>query len=401
MQDEKARRKLKKAQKEYTRALAKLEKTRARAQTRGESVRVLEAKLAELQRKAFTDAESETKAASTAPIQTAHLIFNPNSADNRDDQALGQILDALRAHGIETEVTIKTSTKVMRRAVERAAKRGDPLVIVAGGDGTIEKVAAELVGSDTTLGIVPRGTMNNLARALGVPLDLEDACALIAMGTARKIDVGHIKVNAKKNVRYFLETAGLGLNAIAFPTGQEVKKGMWNALPNALKKIIGFRPTPTTIELDDGETIQATSQVVTVSNAPLTGMNFLIAPEAKMDDGFLDVAVYDEMNKADLLGYFMSARNGNRADNPKIKKFQARRVRIRLRDAKPVVSDKDSLPEESDLEIEIVPQALRVIVGKGIGLTFPVDAAPSVPPLAGPQVINGHAEQNSMSVPVA
>ncbi len=138
--------------------------------------------------------------------------------------------------------------------------------------------------------------------------------------------------------------------------------------------------------------IQANSQVITVSNAPLTGMNFLIAPEAKMDDGWLDVAIYDEMSKADLLGYLMAARNGSRADNPKIKRYKARHVRIRPRDPAPVVSDKDPLPENSDIDIEIIPQGLKVIVGKGIGLTFPVDVAPSVPPLAGKQQANGHEQ---------
>ncbi len=383
--------KLKHAQKEYGRALEKLEKTRARVQRRGEALRALETKLAQLEHDAF-ERETAADAPARAPMQTARLIYNPNSGGNRGDESLDQVLECLRAHGIEPELTIKTSRKVICQAARRAAKHREPLVIVAGGDGTIEKIAAELVGSDTTLGILPRGSMNNLARSLGIPLELQDACALIAMGVARRIDVGHVHVKGKKHVRYFLETAGLGLNAIAFPMGQELKKGTWSTLPHALKKIVGFQPTPTQIELDDGEIVRATLQVVTISNAPLTGLNFLIAPEAKMDDGFLDVAVFDEMSKTDLLGYFMAARNGNRADNPKIKKYRARRIRVRLQDAEPVVSDKDPLPANSDLEIEIIPQALRVIVGKGIGLTFPVDAVPSVPPLAGPQTPNGHPD---------
>jgi hypothetical protein len=69
-------------------------------------------------------------------------------------------------------------------------------------------------------------------------------------------------------------------------------------------------------------------------------------------------------------------------------------VHIHPAEPEPVVSDKDSLPKYQDLEIELVPQALRIIVGKGIGLSFPVDAAPSVPPLSGPQELNAEAQHN-------
>jgi diacylglycerol kinase family enzyme len=227
--------------------------------------------------------------------------------------------------------------------------------------------------------------MNNLARSLGIPLDLDDACALLGAGSTRQIDVGRVIENEQAEAEIFLETAGLGLSAIAVPAGQAGKKGALGSLPNALRRILDYKPGAVQVQLDDGETIRADSQLVTVSNAPLMGLNFLVAPDAKMDDGFLDIAVYDGMGKTDLLGYFMGTRNGKRVDNPHVRFYRSRKVQIRSQQAVPVVADKNGLPPERVMDIELVPQALTMVVGKGSGLALPVDAVQSVPPLSGPQ----------------
>ncbi len=394
---DKLQHKLEETQREHNKILKKIEKARAKLEARGQELRVVEAKLAELESELHA-AHAPGMTGDSLPSQrTARLIYNPNAGDARDQHPLPDVVEHLRKHGIRAQVTVKTTGKSVRDSAAEAAKRGEALVIVAGGDGTIEKAASQLVGSETALGILPFGSMNNLARCLGIPLDLDDACALIAMGTARNIDVGRVNVNAKSHVKYFLETAGLGLNAILFPMGHKLKKGILGDIPATLKKIVDSKATAVTVELDDGQVIQANAQVITVSNAPMTGMNFLISPEAKMDDGWLDIAIYDDMGKADLLAYFLASRNGHRAAHPKIKTYRSRRVHIQSQDPNPIVSDKDPLPERKALDIEILSQALRVIVGKGIGLTFPVDVAPSVPPLSGPQQVNGHSQAGSTS----
>ena len=86
--------------------------------------------------------------------------------------------------------------------------------------------------------------MNNVARALGVPLDVADACELIAMNMARNIDIGRVIANEKPDLEYFLETAGVGLSAIAIPAGQAAEKGKWAKLPLALRKLFDAQPCP-------------------------------------------------------------------------------------------------------------------------------------------------------------
>ena len=379
---------LKELRAKHKKLLLKVEKARAKFEKRSVKLRTLETQLARLESRFYAP---EAQRLGQAPgddvvLRDARLIYNPKSGANaKGTFSLDDVVGCLRAHGIRADIGVKTSGKAARELAKEAADNGIDLVIVAGGDGTIEEVASQLVNSKTTLGIIPVGTMNNLARSLGVPLELNDACALLGMGATRKIDMGHVLANEKPEIEYFMETAGLGLTAIAFPLGQNAKKGRWAGIPSALKKLFDFKPTPILVELDDGQAIQANSQLVTVSNAPMLGLNFLIAPEAKMDDGLLDVAIYDGMNKADLLGYFMAAMNGKMATNPKIKKFKAHHVRIRSPQPEPVVADKDAIPDKHMLDIEVVPQGLTMIVGKGIGLTLPVEAVPSVPPLSGPQ----------------
>ena len=238
----------------------------------------------------------------------------------------------LRAHGIQAEVYLKTSGKAVRQWVREAVDKNEALVIAVGGDGTIEDVALSLVGSRTALGIIPAGTMNNLARGLGIPLDIEQACALLGAGITRQIDVGCIRATDKAKRTYFLETAGLGL-AIALPAGQNIKKGRWRKLPADFRKMFDLSAAPTQIELDNGEKIETKVKLVTVSNAPLFGLNNLIAPDAKMDDGLFDLAVYDGLSDLELAEYFLSTANGQRVSNPNVRFYRTRRVHIRSQQA--------------------------------------------------------------------
>ncbi len=414
---------LKEARARHDQILQKVEKARAKFEKRTRKLNALETEIAKLESQYYApELERLGQAdASGKDLRRARLIFNPSSGGAQNGaQSLDKIVGALRAHGIVADIGLKTSGKAARELAREAADNGEELVIVAAGDGTIEDVAAMLVGTKTALGIIPTGTMNNLARALGVPLDLESACALLGMGVTRPIDIGHVLADQKPDVEYFLETAGVGLSAIVIPAGQAAEKHRWEELPDAIRKLFDTKPSPVTVHLDGGETITANAQVVTVSNAPLMGQNIFIAPEAKMDDGLLDVAIYDDMSKTELLGYFVSALNANRAENPKVKFYRARHIRIESQQPVEAHSDKDVVPTDrvleknahgapsataevarsedvvevgSDgnlqakyvLEVEVVPGALRMVVGKGVALSLPVEAVPAVPPLSGPQ----------------
>jgi YegS/Rv2252/BmrU family lipid kinase len=366
---------LRRRQRQHRIVLAKFEKTVARLERRKAKLLAIETKIATLEhRLSEPRKQGKTDRNGDAGLRHARLIFNPASGPEGEDNAdrLKQIVNSLRMHGIEAHIGLKTSGKMARQLARQAARSGHSLVIVAGGDGTIEDVASQLIGTRSVVGIVPIGTMNNIARSLGVPLDIDGACALIAMGTTRHIDVGRVFSDDKPQAQYFLECAGVGLNAIGAMLGQDYEKGRWWSLPKGLLRFFETKPGKIRVELDD-TTIEASTQMVTVSNSPLMANHLLAAPGAKMDDGWLDVCLYDGMGDAALAKHFMSASLGSPEET---KIYRARRVRIVSE--KPLLSNSDmSLsPEQPVLEIEIVPKALSVIVGNGIGLSLPVESAP-------------------------
>lgn len=314
------------------------------------------------------------------PLRDAVLIFNPKAGREEDDNALrlAQIVRRLRAHGIRVTIEVKTSGKAARTAARRAVESNAELVIVAAGDGTVGDVAAELVGSATVLGVIPVGTMNNLARSLGIPLGIPEACALIGIGNVRHVDAGRVSSSEDDQTHIFFDCAGVGMLAIAAVAGQAYEKRAWRVLPRALRQFFEVKPGMIEVELD-GETRSAASCMVTISNAPLMGNKLLCAPDAKMDDGLLDVSVYEGMGKAALAEHFLAVAAGTATPVPT---WRARSIRISAPEALPANADMNVAPARRQVEIEVITRALPMIVGDGIALSHRMPAVPPAPPFA-------------------
>lgn len=332
--------------------------------------------------------QAAAAADSTPQTSGVSLILNPASKSFLDGAHSPEaIVAALHAVGITPQLELTTPTITAYQLARKAVDRGDTLVIAAGGDGTIEEVAAGLIHSPATLGILPLGTMNNLARALGIPLELADAALLLAIGATRRIDMGQVVTPEDRIEGYFLETAGIGLSAIAAPIGEDAEKGRWSNLLSKLGDFFAFSSTAVTIQCDDQAPLQSQTHLVTISNAPLFGNNMLVAPEAKIDDGLLDVVVYEGMELVDLTRYFYGISSGGRVNDVRIQVRRARRLWVMADTPLPVNADLDVLAAQQRWEIQVVPRALSVIVGNGIALTLPVTAAPVTPPVAGPPLV--------------
>jgi len=172
------------------------------------------------------------------------------------------ILQGLQASGIEPEVYYTTPEDTGKGLATRAAAEHIELVIAVGGDGTIHAVANGLVSTQSTLGIIPTRTMNNLAHSLNIPDTVPAACVAIATGETRLIDVGKLT-----RIR------------ITFDNRQR-------------------RPY---------EALQ-----VTMCNAPFYGMNLEVVPHILMDDGLLDVVIYRNFSKLEYIRHALSISQGRR-----------------------------------------------------------------------------------------
>jgi YegS/Rv2252/BmrU family lipid kinase len=242
---------------------------------------------------------------------------------------------------------------------KKAADEHVDIVIAAGGDGTIHAVASGLIKRETTLGIIPMGTMNNLAHSLGIPLPLEAACAIIARGETRAIDVGII------NGQTFLEVAGIGIEAVLFPVAEELKSAgllsVVRGVIDGLRALLAYRPTRLRISFDDKKRRPYQAIQVTICNAPFYGVHFQIAPDILMDDGLLDVVIYKNFSKLEYIRHAISITQGRRVFQPKI---THRRVKsLRISTDYPVEIQVDGLPHgHTPAAVTVAPGALRVRV---------------------------------------
>lgn len=306
----------------------------------------------------------------------ALLIINPTSGPNNDSILhVKEIVARLDAHGIDVDVRVKLRKKQARKMAKRAAKKGRHLIIAAGGDGTVAPIAEGLIGTSAVLGIVPLGTYNNVATSLGVPTDLEEAIALIASGIVRPVDVGRVVATSANRPRIFLEMALVGVTAAMMPVGQQLKQGKLAGLGDILPAAMQMTPTETEIRLDKHKSHrEANTLLVEIANAPRSGPGIISAPDARVDDGELDVAIYHEHTQANLAARFLALKTGLLADDERIERARARHIEVRSANPLPVVADA-KVVGHTPARFEVLPGALLVAAGLGIGLEKKPDPA--------------------------
>ena len=238
----------------------------------------------------------------------AKLIFNP-AAGNPAESAvqLVELLRHLQAQQIQVEVVLVQPEHRLPAIARSAARAGAKMVIVSGGDGTIENVALGLVGSQTTLGIIPTGTRNNLARSLGIPTNsIADAVALLRQGRRLKIDVGQVR--HRRASRCFLEAGVIGLASALYPSADDIQHGDLGKIAEFISTLVSAAPSEIRFRVDHHrKEIVTHAHLVIVANMPFMGANFQIAPDVSFDDRHLDVFVYSDLSKRDLIGQAMQS----------------------------------------------------------------------------------------------
>lgn len=310
------------------------------------------------------------------------LILNPASGVSQLSTTSGTvqeheqaILAELRQYGIEPVVYYTTPEDPGNGLAARAVKEDAELVIAAGGDGTIHAVATGLIGTQSTLGIIAIGTMNNLAHSLSIPHSIEGACEVIGRGITRTIDVGII------NGQPFIEVAGIGLEAALFPAAEEIKSpGILTTIEGiitGLRTLFTFKPTILRISLDGQKKHLYRAIEVTICNSPYYGVHFQIAPGTLMDDGLLDVVIYRDFSK---LEYLQNAFAISRGQHPVARKMIHRRVKtMRVEARHPVEIQVDGSPlGHTPATVQVLPAQLRVrVASKNTPGLSREDAAPA------------------------
>lgn len=270
----------------------------------------------------------------------AKLIANPGAGKPEESpKQLELATRLLQQHGIQVDVALAKPKEEATPLAKQAVKDGYDLVIGMGGDGTLEAVLRGMVGRKTPMGMIPTGTQNNIAKSLGIPLEMEEACALIATQHVRKLDVGRVQVKNGKKL-FFFELTAVGLVAALYPKANKLQDGNLSKLKDVALTLLNQQPDPAVfLTLDDESKVKVKTMLVVVSNAPMFGANFLVAPDATVTDGLLDISVYPEFSKAELLAYYAQIRNEGFAANEKVQRFRASKIEIKTDPKMEVMAD--------------------------------------------------------------
>lgn len=286
------------------------------------------------------------------------VMFNPAAGEkagiftnSTDEAALRKLM---LDHGLGDDLSMSDDEAGARTQVKEAIDAGIEIIVAAGGDGTAGMIAQEILGTSSALGILPLGSAMNIARSLGISRDLEEAAAILASGEVIAVDVG------QAGGGIFLEAASVGINARIFKHAQRLADGDDGSIREMLHAIVRHRATRMTIELDD-RTIRTGALMVTIANGPYSGMGLTVAPDARLDDGLFDVAVFRRFSKWELLRHMASIVAGRRQYHPKVTTYRSARVRISARRPLPARADSRDLGW-TPFEARVAPGTLHVLI---------------------------------------
>ena len=298
----------------------------------------------------------------------AVVIHNPSSGVNQHASPLQAAMQELRALGWEIVARETQRGGDATRIARDAVSENFDAAFAVGGDGTMNEVLNGLLGSQTALGVLPLGTANVWALEMGLPLnDMARAASLQANARARWVDVGIAqggKDDSAFGPRAFLLFSGAGFDAavIGEVEAQRALKRRWGKLffvLVGLRQALQFRGRRVTVTID-GETYKRRVILALVSNAQFYGALIRIPPDARVDDGALDVTLFHGDNALHTAWHFIRLGTGFFKQQPDIERIRAREIEIRGA-ALPIHLDAEPVGT-TPLQIKIQPRAVRVLV---------------------------------------
>ncbi|MFL6101687.1 MAG: YegS/Rv2252/BmrU family lipid kinase [Actinomycetales bacterium] len=294
------------------------------------------------------------------------LLVNPTSGGGRGGPSGAAVAEQLRTSGVEVTDVSGASADEARHNAQTVLDQGVDALVVVGGDGVVHLGVNLVAGTSTPLGIVPAGTGNDIARALGLSIDDVAAAgstvlSAVQSGTTRTIDAArHLPDEGTVGAGWFAGVLGAGFDA---KVNERANGWRWPKGPRKYDLAIArelpvFKPLPYVLELD-GQVVTANAMLVAVGNGPSYGGGMLVCPDAELDDGLLDVMIVDKISKIEFLKVFPKVYTGAHKDHPAVSIHRARTVRL---STPGIVAYADgeryaALP----LTCEVVPGALHVL----------------------------------------
>lgn len=288
------------------------------------------------------------------------LILNPTAGGGKIERTEAAIRRAFGRQAFKCEIVPTRQPGDATALAREAADSGYDLVVAGGGDGTVNEVANGLAGTGVTMGVLPLGTVNVLARELGIPLDPCRAVRVLTHGHAKRLDLGCA------NGRYFTLMAGFGFDAeVVANIVKPIKDiiGVSAYVLTGLETLARYRATEVTLEMANDHVYHGRAFLVVVANSSDYAYRLKVTPHASPDDGLLDVIVF-ERPATDRIGFLRQILEvfvRRHIRHPAVRYFQTTSVTVRSHPDIQVQLDGDAFCK-TPVEVTIAPAILPVLV---------------------------------------
>jgi diacylglycerol kinase (ATP) len=290
------------------------------------------------------------------PIKSILFIVNPVSGIGKQKGIEQKIANELDLSKYNYRVAFTEGPGHAVALSREASAGGTDIVVAIGGDGTVNETATALVGTDTLLGIIPTGSGNGLSRHLKIPMNLKKAIGIINQGKTKKIDTATINDN------FFVNIAGVGFDAsVAKKFALSPKRGFATYFQITTNSYKDYKPKKYTLAID-GETITRRALLVSFANSNQWGNNITIDPNARLDDGYIDVCIVQKVPywKAIFFAPLLFIKRFDRTSYVEI--IRAKEVQLLRKKSRSVNVDGDPRKMGKELNIKILPLSLNVVV---------------------------------------
>ncbi len=306
-----------------------------------------------------------------------YLIVNPASAHGKTGRHFDRIARAVRSAVGAFECAFTVRRGDASRLAGEALRSGGKLVVAVGGDGTAGEVidglvaAGQPVDPEVLFGCIPGGTGGDLRRTLGWSLDPAEAARTLADGVVRTFDVGRIEFlghDGRMQSRHFANVAGFGVSGevvAEVERGWKVFGGRLGFMLASARSLLGWADQPVRWRIDGGEWVEERLTALEVCNGRYIGGGMLVAPEARVDDGLLDVTIWKGLGFTDFLTKRRMLYDGTHVTLPNTRTARARVVDAEPLDGARVLLEVDGeQPGTLPARFTIVPGALKLKAGR-------------------------------------
>jgi len=288
------------------------------------------------------------------------VVLNPKAGSVRDVDVLGARLRRIP----KAEVCITSKRGAATRLTRSALRKGCKLIVAAGGDGTLNEIVNALgeKNSGVRVGLIPLGTGNDFARTLGLSTEVDEAIELLRTGRTQQVDL--IRVTSDR-VRYFVNVSAAGFSGLVDEKLTPKMKKTWGPLAYlrgaaaALPELQAYR---TTVSLDDKESLKLSLYNVVIANGRYVAGGRLIAPEASVDDGLLDIVLVQKRSAPELALLAAQVALGNHLLSDAIMFRRAAKVTVNSRPGMSFNVDGE-LVGKGPVVFDVLPRALQFVVG--------------------------------------